>query len=131
MSKTEKKLAFFEDHDRLRESCIKYVFSPNGITCLVATNMEEAVALIGKLTEEGVRIALVDGKLSKYSSGNSDGEKIIALIKDQAPSVITINFAADGPIGADIDDFNKDRSSKELIQILKDIFSGQYSPSKD
>lgn len=60
---------------------------------LQASTLEEALALVPKLKEEGINVAVIDGNLSRGKEDGIDGERVVEAIKKQAPNVVTIVYS--------------------------------------
>jgi hypothetical protein len=88
------KVAIIEDDPNWYPEA-QQIFESLGVTVVaVATTLTEAIdSVIPSLAAQGVSYVLLDGCLSDYCSGGSDGKRLSALIKEQAPGVKTIGFS--------------------------------------
>ena len=95
-------VALFEDDKTRREVLTEFLDMSGYMVALEAGDMQQALQIIDQFKEANIVAALIDGNLNDDVSGD-DGERIVFLIQEKAPSVKTlgISFSRAGVRGAD------------------------------
>lgn len=129
MSETEQSIrkavaAFEDDNDVIRS--LKFTLSFDGIELFPAQNMADARALIQQLEELKIPVVFIDGNLSRGDRSNYDGRQLVKETREQAPMVITVNYASGGSIGADVDHLGKGDGPRPYMELLEKIFNGTF-----
>lgn len=90
----EKAKAFLVEDDWMAAWRTKNYLEKGGHSVLLeATTLEEALALVPRLEQEGVNVAVVDGNLSKEGKDGADGRKVVEAIRGQAPNIKIVVYS--------------------------------------
>ena len=108
------RIAVVEDDYTMRRTLTRYL-ERLGQHQVVATasNMSDALDLIGKLSTLGVQVVTVDGDLSGATERKKDGDRIIEEIRLRHPGIVTIGMSGD-PLPAADHDVRKPNLSRML-----------------
>lgn len=71
----------------------KYLKSGGHLVGLKASTLGEALALVPKLKEERIDVAVVDGNLTRGKRDGADGREVMEAIREQAPSVKIVVYS--------------------------------------
>ena len=115
-------LALFEDHEDTI-ALYKSLMACSGYQIIiVARTMDQSLAAAPQLTDMGIRVALVDGNLTKGKRDNLDGLQITEAIHNGSPEVVVIGTPSIGLIHKADHNVGKAEHPQKLFDILTKVF---------
>lgn len=118
----EKSCFVAEDNLAFRQTYFRFLRS-FGYGVVVAGTLQEAREKIPQLGQD-VQIAIVDGNLSPNAYDGSDGEKIVAMIREHAPWVKIIGITGGQPIEGTDANIKKEEAFDLLAGTIQNLLAG-------
>jgi CheY-like chemotaxis protein len=123
---SKKKVFIAEDNIDLADA-MKTFFEAKGFDVTVAHSKPEALSLIPKLSEQGYKVAVLDGDLGSGDEGTRDGKVVSYALRRAIEDIVII--AHSGMIGViDWADYKMDKfstSPKDLLIKVNEILEGK------
>lgn len=103
MSPKEAKVFIVEDEPEWRGYYRRSLKRAGHQVVLTATTLLDALNKIEHLKRKGVQVAVIDGNLEAGKRNGSDGQRVVEVIKINAPSVKMVGMSGAGNIpGVDV-----------------------------
>lgn len=100
----EKAKVFLADDDQVFRATIKELLAFDGHTVVLeAKTLPEAFDCITRLTEQKIRVAVLDGNLNPFDHSGSDGKRMVIEIRKAAPDVKIIGMSGSPFPEVDVD----------------------------